>query len=174
MITTTDILTRLQAACAADSALIGVVQARFGMRALLTLQLGGDPTHEVTSQDCPLIAFLDGGPADTGRQSEQWRWPLELQVYICDSRIDTAPSAPLGTRLITVTGPAALDALCAALRTACQAALSRMGLVESSWLSEIEPPMPATWPRQRAIITITATANVCLGAEPALYQGESA
>lgn len=168
MITTMEILARLQAACAADAALLQAVGTLFGADATLTLQLGSNPAREVTNQDCPLIAFLDGGPSETGPHSDQWTWPLELQCYVCDGDVTPDADAPTGTVLLTAAGPVALDTLAAAVRSTCLTALTALGLTEDGLRIEIEPPSPVFWPRQRAIITLTAVSYNCLGSDPVL------
>ena len=174
MITTGDILARLITACAADSALIACAQRLFGTGAVLTLQLGADPMHEITAQDCPLVAFLDGGKSETGRGVPRWSWPLEIQIVVCDEQTPEADFAPEGVRIRTVAGALSLDTLAAAVRTACLDALTANGLVSKSCTTEREAPVAQYWPRQRAVISITAEIQNCLGAEPALPGTEEA
>ena len=155
MITTGDILGRLHAACAADSALVACAQRLFGTGAVLTLQLGGDPMHEITAQDCPLVGFLQGGKSETGDGSPKWSWPLEIQVVICDERTVVADSSPAGVSIRIVSGTVNLDILTAAVRKACLDALAALGLACSSVTTEQEPPAAGIWPRQRAVLSLT-------------------
>lgn len=168
MIITTDILTRLQAACSTDATLLGVVTTLFGSGAVLTLHVGAYPVREVACQDCPLVAFLDAGPAETGRESLTWSWPLEIHVYVCDGDLTETASPPTGTRLLTADGPVALDTLASAVRTTVLAAVDAMGLSEQNLRIELDPPTAEAWPRQRATITLTLTAPNLIGATPAL------
>jgi hypothetical protein len=168
VIKTSDILSRLQSACSTDATLLLAVSTLFGKSAVLTLQVGADPMHEVAAQDCPLVAFLDAGPAETGRDSPQWRFPLEIQVYVCDGDTTETASPPTGTRLLSMDGPVALDTLAAALRTVLLSALDAMGLSDESLRTELEPPSQDNWPRQRALITLTAMAVNPIGGSPSL------
>jgi hypothetical protein len=168
MIITTDILTRLQAACSTDATLLGVVATLFGSGAVLTLHVGAWPVREVAAQDCPLVAFLDAGPAETGRESQTWSWPVEIHVYVCDGDLTETASPPAGTRLLTAAGPVALDTLAAAVRAAVLSAIDAMGLSEESLRIDLEPPTAEAWPRQRATIAMTLTAPNLIGATPAL------
>jgi hypothetical protein len=174
VITTGDILARLMTACAADSALVACAQRLFGVGAVLTLQLGADPVHEITAQDCPLVGFLDAGRSETGRGTPRWSWPIEIHVVVCDERTEDAAIHPEGVRLRTSTGAAALDTLAAAVRKSCLDALPALGLCGKSCLTDLEPPTAAVWPRQRAILSLTIECQNCLGAEPALPGTEEA
>jgi hypothetical protein len=170
MITTYQILTALQAACAADATLLQAVRTLFGEAAVLTLQVGGQPQREVTAQDCPLVAFLDAGAADTGLgpDTKIWRFPLELQCYVCSNAVTETANPPAGTRLLTVAAPVLADQFAAVVRVSVVQALNRLGLTPAEIRPDLEPMSEKTWPRQRAVLTILATIDHCYSAEPEL------
>lgn len=168
MIIVTDILARLQTACSTDATLLTAVGTLFGSGTVLTLLAGSDPLREVAAQDCPLVAFLDAGGADTGLESPVWRFPIEIQVYVCNGDMTETASPPTGTRLLTSAGPAKLDTLAAAVRVVVLTAIDAMNLGQESLRIELETPNANNWPRQRALINLTLTAQNCIGATPEL------
>jgi len=168
VILVTDILARLQTAASTDTSFLAAVATLFGADATLTLQVGADPMHEVSAQDCPLVAFLDDGKAETGQQSPTWRFPIEIQLYVCDGEVTAAESAPAGTRLLTSSGQVDLDAFAGAMRTLVQTQADAMNLAVESLAIELDPANATFWPRQRAYVSVVLTVDNIPGTDPEL------